>query len=117
MDYATSTRSTVVPTGSGVNTTGPMILNRTYLYVGMTRVGPYLPGLIRCCSETDGTWSDIAGSGDPRRKDGTGTDAWFSRITGLGHDGTNLWVADEGNAKITWPKLRTSPLSGGNPTL
>jgi hypothetical protein len=41
--------------------------------------------------------ANIAGTADPDWADGTGTDAWLSGITGIGSDGTNLWVADGGN--------------------
>lgn len=51
-------------------------------------------------SKADGTWRRVAGTDAPGFADATGTEAWFSSITGLASDGTSLWVADSGNHRL-----------------
>jgi RHS repeat-associated protein len=47
-------------------------------------------------SESSGGESPIAGTGDSGTQDGTSTDAWFSSITSMTNDSSNLWVIDGG---------------------
>ena len=55
---------------------------------------------LRRYSESDGSWSNIAGASDGYA-DGTATDAWFSsQIRGIGTDGSGLYVADSLNYRL-----------------
>jgi RHS repeat-associated protein len=57
--------------------------------------------IVERITKTDGTVVNVAGTGAAGYQDpGTGTDAWFSKVTGLGSDGTNLWAADSGNFRL-----------------
>ncbi len=51
-------------------------------------------------AKSDGTLVPVAGSGTSGYQDGTGTDAWFNGIAGIGTDGTNVFVADSANLRI-----------------
>ena len=44
--------------------------------------------------------TSLAGGNSPGYLDGSGGQAWFGDITGVGSDGTNLWIADEGNERL-----------------
>jgi RHS repeat-associated protein len=55
---------------------------------------------LRRYAKSDGSWVNVAGAGSGFAE-GTGMDAWFSStVTGIGSDGTNLWVADSGNHRL-----------------
>ncbi len=55
---------------------------------------------LRRYSESDGSWSNIAGAA-AGYADGTSSDAWFSsQISGIGSDGSSLYVADLGNYRL-----------------
>lgn len=55
--------------------------------------------LLRRYSTTDGSVTNIAGSGSGYQE-GTGANAWFGRIGQIATDGTNLYVADATNNRI-----------------
>jgi hypothetical protein len=51
-------------------------------------------------TKSSGAVVQAAGNYSTGYADGTGTDAWFSKITGIVSDGTSLWVADTGNLRF-----------------
>ncbi len=59
-------------------------------------------------TKSDGTVVNIAGTGESGSSDGTGTDAWFSSVSGLASDGTNLWAADSPNSRLVKVTAGTS---------
>jgi RHS repeat-associated protein len=72
--------------------TSHVISAGNYLYVST----PGDTGIERI-TKSDGTVVKVAGTSGAGNVDATGTDAWFSKITGLASDGTALWVNDSGN--------------------
>jgi RHS repeat-associated protein len=56
--------------------------------------------VVRGYNNSDGMWTNIAGSGAAGLVDATGTDAWFGAVTGVASDGTNLYVADSTNNRL-----------------
>lgn len=62
-------------------------------------------------SKADGSVTNVAGTTVAGYADATGADAWFSNITGISTDGTNLWVSDAGNYR-----LRKVTVGGTGPT-
>ncbi|HEX9411374.1 MAG TPA: RHS repeat-associated core domain-containing protein [Actinomycetota bacterium] len=84
------------PNGGSMTGTGQLLTAGDYLYseafgdTGIERI-----------TKANGTVVQIAGTTTAGYVDpGTGTDAWFSKVTGLTSDGTNLWVADSGNYRF-----------------
>jgi RHS repeat-associated protein len=51
-------------------------------------------------ADADGTIVQIAGTSTAGSQEGTGTDAWFSNVTGIASDSTNLWATDTGNHRL-----------------
>jgi hypothetical protein len=91
------------------NTT--MVSAGSYLYVD---AGPGISsGLsVEQITKTSGAVAAVAGSGSSGYANGTGSDAWFSSVTGLGWDGTNLWVSDNTNYRIRQIAPTTPPATG-----
>jgi RHS repeat-associated protein len=77
--------------------TGQLLLTGNYLYVsnatdtGVERI---------TTADPVNTVVQVSGTSSAGYADGTGTDAWFSKVTGLAADGTNLWVDDSTNHRF-----------------
>ncbi|MDQ1436911.1 MAG: hypothetical protein QOK43_540 [Acidimicrobiaceae bacterium] len=73
---------------------------------GLASAGSYLYATgadqrsIRRWTKSTGAYVDVAGTSGSGYVNGTGTDAWFGKITGLVSDGTSLWAADSDNHRF-----------------
>ncbi len=69
-----------------------------YLYTAAGQNGD--PESISRYDETSGAETTLAGSGSAGYEDGTGTDAWFDGIGGIGVDGASIFVLDVNNGRL-----------------
>jgi YD repeat-containing protein len=86
------------PSGADVAGAGQMLVSGSYLYV----TTPSNNGIERITEPTNPALPEvsplaIAGTPSAGWRNGTGTDAWFSGVAGLGTDGTNLFATDSVN--------------------
>jgi hypothetical protein len=89
--YVTATGArTQVATGFG---TSALVSAGSYLYSAT-------PTAVRRITKADGTWTQVAGTNAAGYADGTGAGGWFNAITGLGTDGSNLYVTDSANRRL-----------------
>jgi len=95
--YGTPTVTTYSIPGGCTLITGhsQLVSTGTYLYASSgTDTG------LERFTEADATIVQVAGTNAGGYVDGTGTDAWFSLVTGVASDGTSLWVDDSGNYRF-----------------
>ena len=89
--------ATVIRGYAAISSGGVLASAGDYLYAGSYG---YSQTEIRRYRKSDATWTSVAGTTSGGFADGTGTDAWFTALTGLSSDGQNLWVADGGNRRV-----------------
>jgi hypothetical protein len=93
--------STAVATSWVTNTDGAELASD-----GLVSAGDYLYAtayrgtVLRRYNKVDATWANIAGTGAAGYANGVGANGWFAQVTGIGFDGTNLWLADSGNYRL-----------------
>ena len=75
-------------------------------FTALASAGDYIYGnwqdfrSIRRWKKSNAEMVHVAGTSGSGYVDGTGTDAWFARISGLWSDGSALWVNDSWNRRI-----------------
>ena len=121
VSLTSATQTTVVPdTGLAL---GNITAVGNYIYGGA--VAPKGGGapLLRRYAKADGSFVDLAGAANGFQ-DGTGTDAWFSSVSGVASDGTSLYVADSSNSRVRTvhetaplPAAQPSPVNSARPVL
>lgn len=103
----TGTVTPLIDRGNSPNLAGPLVSAGSYLYVaGPTR--------IERITKSDATEVGIAGA-SAGFADGAGPEAWFTSVSGIDADGTNLWVTDTGADRVrrVAPTPTTQPVQPG----
>jgi RHS repeat-associated protein len=83
------------PNGGSMTSDGQLVSAGDYLYAEN-----YDGTIVERIAKADGSIVNVAGTSAAGYANGTGTDAWFQKLTGLASDGTNLWGTDSGNHRL-----------------